>query len=87
MEKGKSKSRPSKKSLKDVVEFFEKHDMGEYWDQMPEVHFDVDINKRAHLIAIDEDLFGRLTEIAKSKKTSSKTLIDSWLKEKIRKAG
>jgi hypothetical protein len=61
--------------------------MGAYWDQMPEAHFDVDIKKRTHLIAIDEDLFGKLTEIAKSKKVSYRALIDSWLKEKIRKAG
>jgi hypothetical protein len=78
----------STKSLKELVEFFvDSHDMAAHWDHMPEAHFDIAIKRRTHLIAIDEDLFGKLTEIAKSKKVSSKTLIDSWLKEKIRKAG
>ena len=29
-----------------LVEFFERNDTSEYWDQMPEVHFDIDIKKR-----------------------------------------
>ena len=85
--KSKSGSLPPTKPVKELVEFFDTHDLGEYWDRMPEAHFDIDIKRTTHLIAIDEDLFSKLTEIAKSKKVSSKTLIDSWLKEKIRKAG
>jgi hypothetical protein len=87
MAKSKIKGPPSAKSLKEIVEFFDAHDMGAYWDQMPKARFDINLQRRTHLIAIDEDLFGKLTEIAKSKKVSSKTLIDSWLKEKIRKVG
>jgi hypothetical protein len=74
------------KKLDDLVEFFETHDMGDYWDRMPEAHFEIDIKKRTHLIAIDEDIANQITAIAKSKKTASETLVNSWLKEKIQKA-
>jgi hypothetical protein len=87
MAKSKSKSLPPQKSIAELVDFFETHDMGDYWDQMPEAHFDIDIKKRKHLVALEEDIAAKVTEIAKAKKVSSESLINTWLKEKIRKAG
>jgi hypothetical protein len=85
MEKNKSKTLPRSKSVKELVDFFETHDMGDYWGQMPEVHFDVNIKKRKHLVALEEDLVDKLTEIAKAKKVSSASLINTWLKNRIRR--
>ena len=87
MAQSKSKSLPSFGSLNALMEFFDTHDMSGYWDQMTEAHFDVNIEKSKHLVAIDEKISAQLTEIAKSKKVSSEELINSWLKEKIRKVG
>ena len=87
MAKNKSKSMPSSRSLDALVKFFDTHDTAEYWEQLPEAHFDVNIKRRKHLIAIDAEISGKLTEIAQSKKISSQRLINTWLKEKIRKAG
>ena len=85
MEKSKPKALPRPKSVKELVDFFETHDMGDYWDQMREAHFDVDIKRRKHLVALEEDIVGKLTKIAKSKKVSSESLINTWLKDKIRR--
>ena len=86
MGKSKSKSLPRFNSSLELIEYFDTHDMGEYWDLMPEAHFDVEIKGRTHLIAIDEEIAQKLTRIAKSKKISSGALVNSWLREKIRKA-
>jgi len=86
MERNRSKTLPRSKSLPELVRFFETHDMGEYWDQMPEAHFDIAIKRKTHLIAIDESIADQLTQIAKSKKTTSGSLVNSWLREKISKA-
>ena len=86
MARSKEQEVPLPKKLDDLVEFFETHDIGDHWDRMPEAHFEIDIKKRTHLIAIDEDIADQITAIAKSKKTSSETLVNSWLKEKIQKA-
>jgi hypothetical protein len=83
MTKSKSKSLPRFRSLDKLVEFFETNDLGEYWDKMPEAHFEVDIKRRKHLVAIDAKLANKLTEIARSKEISSEKLINSWLREKI----
>lgn len=85
MEKNKGKTLPHSKSIKELVDFFETHDMGNYWEEMPEVHFEVNIKKRKHLVALEENIVCKLSEIAKSKKVSSESLINSWLKDKIRR--
>ena len=56
MERSKSKKLTPTKSLDELVEFFETHDMGELWEQMPVAQFDVDIKSRTHIVAIDEVL-------------------------------
>ena len=87
MVKSKSRDLPAFGSLDELVEFFDTQDMGEYWNHMPEAYFDVNIKRRKHLVAIDEEIMVKLTEIAKSKKVSSQKLVNSWLKEKIQKTG
>lgn len=86
MGKNKPKSLPRLKSITELVGFFETHDMGDYWEQMPEAHFDVNIKKRKHWVALEENIVGKLTEIAKAKRVSSESLINTWLKDKIRRA-
>ena len=86
MAKSKTKALPASKSINDLIDFFDTHDMGEYWEQMPEAHFDVNIKKKKHLIALEEDVAAKVTEIARAKRISSEALINAWLKEKIRKA-
>ena len=41
-------------SVQELVEFFDTHDMGDYWDRMPEAHFEVDIRRRSHLVVVWE---------------------------------
>ncbi|MBM3157207.1 MAG: hypothetical protein FJ004_07970 [Chloroflexi bacterium] len=83
MAKAKYKITPQYRSLDELVEFFDSRDMGDYVKDMPEAKFKVDIKRRTHLFALDAELAGKLTEIAKSKQTSAESLINTWLKEKI----
>ena len=64
MSEKKSQNMPNFASLNDLIEFFDTHDLGEYLDGMPEAHFEVDIQRRTHLFALDEELADKLTEIA-----------------------
>lgn len=87
MRRSKSKTPPKFRSLDELVDFFDTHDTGEYWDQMQEANFTVEIKGRKHLVALDEEIIPKLNEIAKSRKVSSQKLVNAWLKEKISKAG
>ena len=83
MAKNKAKPFPRLKSVDELVEFFDKHDMGDYWDRLPKASFEANIKTRKHLVAIDEKIIPRLNQIAKSKKVTSAKLINTWLREKI----
>jgi len=86
MAKSKAKKLPAMDSINELVDFFETHDLGEYWEQMPEADFEVNIKRRKHLVALEEDVAARVTAIAKAKKVSSEALINTWLKERLREA-
>ena len=77
---------PELNSITELVDFFETHDLGDYWEQMPEADFEIKIKRRKHLIALEEDVVTKVTKLAKAKKVSSEALINTWLKEKLRKA-
>lgn len=83
MAKSKSQSIPKFTSLDQLVEFFDSHDMGEYWEDLPEVHFEIDIRRKTHFIALDDDLVEKVAAIARAKRVPSRTLINGWLREKI----
>ncbi|MCI0388333.1 MAG: BrnA antitoxin family protein [Acidobacteria bacterium] len=85
MAKSKVKTLPKLDSINELVDFFETHDMGDYWEQMPEADFEIKIKRRRHLIALEEDVVIEVTKIAKAKKVTSEALINTWLKEKLRK--
>jgi hypothetical protein len=75
MVKGKSKKLPKFNSLDRLVEFFDTHDIGECWDEMPEAHFEVDIKKRTHFFPLVADLAENLDQIAKEKTPSSEVRV------------
>jgi hypothetical protein len=83
MGKNKAEKLPQFASIDDLVDFFDTHDLGDYWDQMPEVAFDIDLQQTTHLFALDADLSDKLTKIAKTKHVPAEVLINTWLREKI----
>lgn len=83
MAKNKAKRVPRLKSVDELVGFFDKHDLGDYWDRLPKAEFDVSIKTRKHLVAIDEKIIPKINQIAKSKRVTSAKLINTWLREKV----
>lgn len=83
MAENNSQELPAFGSLDELVEFFDTNDMGDYEENLPEAHFEVDLRRKTHLVAIDEETNTRLTEIAAQERTPAESLVNSWLKEKI----
>ena len=74
---------PSFDSLDQLVDYFDSHDLGEYAAVLPEADFDISLEKSRHLVAIDEQISSRLTEIAEQEHVPAESLINDWLREKI----
>lgn len=71
---------PEFESVEELTDFFDAHDMDEY--DLPEVKFEIDIQKRTFLVPVDEKLMKRLLQAAHAQHTSTEALIHSWLEEK-----
>ena len=74
---------PSFTSLDELVEFLDTHDMGEHEEALPAAQFEIDLQRKTHLVAIKEEINNRLTEIAELERTPAESLVNSWLEEKI----
>ena len=82
----KNKKKISKlRSYEELGEFWDTHSLADYWDTTTEVHFHVDIKGRNKLIAIDDNLSQKISNIDRKRGISPETLINLWLQEKLSK--
>jgi hypothetical protein len=74
---------PKFSSPDEMVDFFDNHDLGDYLDKMPEAHFDVNLQRSTWMIAVDEEIIRRVSEIAKQEHLQPEFLVNQWLQERI----
>ena len=74
---------PHFQSLAEAAEFWDSHDLTDYWDLTREASFEVDIQRRVFLTALEPELAKKLTECAHKQGVSTETLINVWLTEKV----
>ncbi len=74
------------KSIEEAAEFWDSHDLTDYWDLTREAHFEADIQRRVFLTALEPTLAKRLTALAHKQGVSTETLINVWLTEKAKEA-
>jgi len=72
------------KTIEEAAEFWDTHDLADYWDLTREAHFDVDIQRRVFLTALEPELAKKLVARARQQGVSTETLINLWLSEKLR---
>jgi len=71
------------KSVGEAAEFWDSHDLADYWDLTREAQFEVDIQRRKFLTALEPALAKKLTARARRQGVSTETLINVWLTEKL----
>ncbi len=65
MAENKEKNLPEFDSLDNLVNFFDENDFGDFDEKLKEVHFDVDLKSKKHLIEIDEVCILKLLRLHK----------------------
>ncbi len=83
MAENNDKKLPNFESLDALTAFFDENDMGDYLGTMPESDFEVNLKRRSHYVAVDEEIADQLSEISKQEHVSSGVIVNSWLREKI----
>ncbi len=81
-----SKNRSSiskSQSYKEIGEFWDTHDLADYWNKTESVEFEIDIQSEITYYAIDKELSAKIRAIAKRRGVSADTLLNLWLQEKL----
>jgi len=71
------------KNIEKAAEFWDTHDLGDYWHMTKEAHFETDIQKRVFLTALEPRLAKRLSDYALKQGVSTETIVNLWLGEKL----
>ena len=81
----KSKSSISKaRSYAEIGEFWDKHDLSEFWSKTRKVKFEVVLEPEATYYPISKDLSDKIQSEARRQGVSSDTLVNLWLEQKIK---
>lgn len=70
-------------SIEEAAEFWDRHDVSDYEDLTRDADFEVDIQRRTFLAAIEPELAKKVAAVALRQGVSSETLINVWLAEKV----
>jgi predicted HicB family RNase H-like nuclease len=79
-----SKSSISKaQSYQEIGEFWDTHDLDEYWEQTDPAEFDVNIQSEMTYYRVDSQLSAKINLVAKQRGVSPETLLNLWVQEKL----
>jgi predicted DNA binding CopG/RHH family protein len=70
-------------SPEEAGEFWDTHSGTDYEEYMTEVHFDVELKRRAHEVRVTDQLLREVRKIARQQGVSTETLVNLWLQEKV----
>jgi hypothetical protein len=80
------KSRVSKAgTYAEMGEFWDEHDLSDYWGKTRPARADVDLESEESLYAVEKGLSETIRREAKERGISPHTLVNLWLQEKIQK--
>ena len=71
------------KSYKEIGEFWDTHDLTEFWGQTRKTSFEVDIESEVTYYSVEKRLAEKVQAIAHERGVSADTLINLWVQEKL----
>lgn len=70
-------------SYQEIGEFWDTHDVTDFWDQTKPVDFEVNLESDVRLVALEPELAAKVNEVAWKKGISLETLLNLWVREKL----
>jgi hypothetical protein len=82
-----SKSTVSRaESYRQIGEFWDAHDLTDFWEQTKPAEFEVDIGAELSYFPVERGLSARVRKLAQERGVSAETLVNLWLQEKVAEA-
>lgn len=70
-------------SYKEIGEFWDVHDLADYWEQTRPAEFEVDIRAEVTYYPLDAVLAARIRSAAQRRGISPETLLNLWVQERL----
>jgi len=70
-------------SYTDIGEFWDTHDLADYWDQTEPAEFEVGVLSEMTYYALDRELSEEVRSLARKRGVSADTLLNLWVQEKL----
>lgn len=84
MEKNKKEPIPEHfESVEEAGDFWDAHDLADYWDQTRETDLTFGLERRHYFIGIDPKIAQELQRISEAEGISAETMANLWLQEKL----
>jgi hypothetical protein len=84
MKKGNRTSVSGAQSYKEIGEFWDSHDLTDYWNETKEAEFEVEIESEVTYYALGKTLAKGIQSVARKQGVSGDTLVNLWVQEKLR---
>ncbi len=83
MNKKRKSSISKARSYRELGDFWDTHDLADYWDQTKPVEVTVDLKSEVTYYALDTELATRIRRLARRRGVSPETLLNLWVQEKL----
>jgi len=70
-------------SYREIGEFWDTHDLAEYWEHTEPVEFEFDLQSEVAYYPVDVALSAKVQSIARRRGVSPETLLNLWIQEKL----
>jgi hypothetical protein len=70
-------------SYREIGEFWDKHDLSDFWDQTHDVEMDIDIDSSTIYFPVEKALAEKLRTEAVNRGVSAATLLNTWVQEHV----
>lgn len=70
-------------SYQETGEFWDTHDVTDYWEATEPVEFEVDIQSEVRYCPLERTLVNQVNRIAWQRGVSVETLVNLWIQEKL----
>ena len=70
-------------SYNEIGEFWDTHDLSDFWGKTKEASFDVDIESEVIYYAVDKTLSEKIQSLAQKRGVTADTLVNLWVQEKL----
>ena len=82
--KGRRESIPKEfATLEAAADFWDKHDVADYWKDTKEVKVDVKVSPTPRYIPLEKEIAKFIAKIARVHNVTPETLVNLWLKERL----